>query len=372
MSTNEGNKINNDEFLEVQLHINELNCTEPIQNSYANGVNNMNEITLNNAELKIASKCKKKYNCELCDFITNNHYNHEKHKLSNKHKNNVLIQAKLNATMKHTCKCGKIYRGLSGLWKHKKKCAYETNNYSNNIESNDESNDESPDNQNTVISTNESIHKTSNPNVNAIAPTMDADMLKVFMTVINQNQEFKEMIIEQQKQLLECAKAGKTVNNFNLNVYLNETCKNAINMLDYVNSLQLDLTDLEETGKLGYTNGMSRIFINGLKDMDVHMRPIHCSDLKREVLYIKENDVWEKDNENRDKIKKALRMIEKKNIMLIPVWIKAHPNCVISSNRENTPYLKMVMQSTGGENPAETADMAKIITNIAKAVVINK
>jgi hypothetical protein len=102
------------------------------------------------------------------------------------------------------------------------------------------------------------------------------------------------------------------------------------------------------------------------------LRPIHCSDLKREVLYIKEDNVWEKDNENRDKLKGALRMIEKKNIMQIPLWIKAHPNCVISSNRENTPYLKMVLQSTGGENPDETADMAKIITNIAKAVVINK
>jgi hypothetical protein len=206
---------------------------------------------------------------------------------------------------------------------------------------------------------------------------------------MKQNQEFKELIMEQndkfmeqthefQKQLLDVSKENKTINNttnnnsFNLNVYLNETCKDAINMVDYVNSLNLDLSDLEETGKLGYSNGMSRIFINGLKDMDVHMRPIHCSDLKREILYIKEDNVWEKDNENRDGIKNALRKIEQKNIQQIPLWIKAHPNCVISSNRENTPYLKMVMQSTGGQHPDETANMAKIITNIAKAVAINK
>jgi hypothetical protein len=204
---------------------------------------------------------------------------------------------------------------------------------------------------------------------------------------MQQNNEFKELMIDQAKQtqdfqtqLLELTKEGRNtiINNntsntsFNLHVYLNETCKDAMNMLDYVNSLNLNLTDLEETGLLGYSNGMSRIFINGIKDMDVHLRPIHCSDLKREILYIKEDNVWEKDNENRDKIKDALRRIEKKNIMQIPLWVKAHPNCIISSNKGNTPYLNMVMQSTGGKNPSETEDMAKIITNIAKAVVINK
>jgi hypothetical protein len=272
------------------------------------------------------------------------------------------------------CICGKKYYSRSGLWYHKKKCGFSdsvaTEEYSTNVS-------DPPSDTNDAI-----VEKAREP-----APKFDAEMLNAFMTIMKQNQEFKELMIEQsneqhkhnqdiQNQLLELAKEGKTINttnnSFNLHVYLNETCKDAINMLDYVNSLKLDLTDLEETGKLGYTNGMSRIFINGLKDMDVHLRPIHCSDLKREVLYIKEDNVWEKDNENRDKIKRAIRMIEKKNIMQIPVWIKAHPNCVISSNRENTPYLKMVMQSTGGENPAETADMAKIITNIAKAVVINK
>jgi len=256
------------------------------------------------------------------------------------------------------CVCGKKYIGRSGLWHHKKICSF---------------------------------FKTSEPSqqTDPIKNTnkFDQTMLDAFMTLMKQNQEFKELIIEQnkqthefQKQLLDVSKEGKIINNnnttnnnsFNLHVYLNETCKDAVNMLDFVNSLHLELSDLEETGKLGYSGGMSRIFINGLKDMEVHKRPIHCSDLKREILYIKEDNVWEKDNENRDGIKNALRMIEQKNIQQIPLWIKAHPNCVISSNRENTPYLKMVMQSTGGQNPEETANMAKIITSIAKAVVINK
>jgi hypothetical protein len=272
---------------------------------------------------------------------------------------------------KNVCDCGKRYKERSGLWRHSKKCksimtAHESQN--------------------------EVIYKTTADNKLVV----DNNLTHAIIELLKQNQEFKELMIEQNKQMqeqhmkqsqelqsqiFEFAKEGRntvinnlntTNNSFNLHVYLNETCKDAINLLDYVNSLNLSLADLEATGKLGYTNGMSRIFINGLKDMDVHLRPIHCSDLKREVLYIKEDNVWEKDNENRDKLKGALRMIEKKNIMQIPLWIKAHPNCVISSNRENTPYLKMVMQSTGGENPAETADMAKIITNIARAVVINK
>jgi hypothetical protein len=192
------------------------------------------------------------------------------------------------------------------------------------------------------------------------------------MDLIKQNQDL-------QKQLMEIAKEGRntiinntTNNSFNLRVYLNETCKDAVNMVDFVNSLHLQLSDLEETGKLGYSNGMSRIFINGLKDMDACKRPIHCSDLKRETLYIKEDDVWEKDNEDRDRIKKAIRKIEQKNVQQIPLWIKAHPNCVIGTNRESTPYLKMVLQSTGGMNPDEDANLNKIITNIAREVFINK
>ena len=311
----------------------------------------------------------KLYNCKLCNYSTNNHYDYEKHKINNKHKNNVLFQENKNIHGNYICNCGKAYKGSSGLWKHTKKCIKINAHYNAPL-------------------TNEIIPPptATEPATNVVK--FDETMLESFMTIMKQNHEFKELMIEQtkqtqefQKQLIEIAKEGRntvinnlntTNNSFNLHVYLNETCKDAINLLDYVNSLNLTLTDLEETGNLGYSDGMSRIFINGLKDMDVHLRPIHCSDLKREVLYIKEDNVWGKDNENRDKIKTALRMIEKKNIMQIPLWIKAHPNCVISSNRENTPYLKMVMQSTGGENRDATADMAKIITNIAKAVVINK
>ena len=323
------------------------------------------------------------YTCKTCDYNAANkediitHINTENHFgvfLNQKTPYHKITISSDNSC--NECVCGKKYIGRSGLWHHKKICIFFKK--SEPCDPCDTSETSEPSQSTEPI-------KNSNK--------FDQTMLDAFMTLMKQNQEFTELFMEQnkqtqefQKQLLDVSKEGKIINNnnnnnnnttttnnsFNLHVYLNETCKDAVNMLDFVNSLHLELSDLEETGKLGYSGGMSRIFINGLKDMEVHKRPIHCSDLKREILYIKEDNVWEKDNENRDGIKNALRMIEQKNIQQIPLWIKAHPNCVISSNRENTPYLKMVMQSTGGQNPDETANMAKIITSIAKAVVINK
>ncbi len=254
-------------------------------------------------------------------------------------------------------KCNKTYKSRNGLWKHKKTC---------NVE--------------------QPKIETVNPAINPEYAQPINDLLAASNQVLNANETLTNTVMDLikqnqdlQKQLMEIAKEGRntiinntTNNSFNLRVYLNETCKDAVNMVDFVNSLHLQLSDLEETGKLGYSNGMSRIFINGLKDMDACKRPIHCSDLKRETLYIKEDDVWEKDNEDRDRIKKAIRKIEQKNVQQIPLWIKAHPNCVIGTNRESTPYLKMVLQSTGGMNPDEDANLNKIITNIAREVFINK
>ena len=259
-----------------------------------------------------------------------------------------------NIMKQYECACGKQFKVSSGLLRHKKVCLYVAEDGA----------------QQALTS-----HETS--------------LINTCLSLLKDNKEFKEMMLEQvkqtqafQKQLLEISKEGRNTiinntnntnnNRFNLNVYLNETCKDALNMVDFVNSLRVQLSDLEETGKLGYSNGMSRIFINGLKDMDACKRPIHCSDLKREVLYIKEDNVWEKDTEARDKIKKAIRKIEQKNIQQIPLWIKAHPNCTVSSNRENTSYLKMVLQSTGGANPDDDTSIDKIITNIAREVVIDK
>ncbi len=336
------------------------------------------------------------YNCAACDYNVRNRKDFKKHLDTNKHIKNAMaynltqaIGATINPVIgtsivttvgtsvdpieqrvkPYLCKCGKTYAGRGGLWNHKKMC-----NVSAACSK--------------IMNEHQTVAEYLNNNM------IDNSVMKAFVTLVKQNQEFKELMVEQAKQLKDIQKKLKKVsktnniicnnnsnnsnnnnttnNSFNLNVFLNETCKDAVNMVDFVNSLHVQLSDLEETGKLGYSNGMSRIFVNGLKDMDVHKRPIHCSDLKREVLYIKDDDVWEKDNEEKDMIKQAIRKIEQKNIQQIPIWIKAHPNCIKSHDRENTRYLTMVMQSTGGLNPEDETNVTKIISNIAKETVISK
>jgi len=334
------------------------------------------------------------YNCAACDYNARNRKDFKKHLETNKHNKNAMdynltqtIGPTINPLVStsvgtivgtsvggtsvkpYLCKCGKTYTGRGGLWNHKKSCSVSAA-------------------CSKIINENQTVAEFLNNNM------IDNSVMNTFVTLIKQNQEFKELMVEQAKQLKDIQKKLKKVsktkniicnnnnnnnsnnnttnNSFNLNVFLNETCKDAVNMVDFVKSLRVQLSDLEETGKLGYSNGMSRIFVNGLKDMDVHKRPIHCSDLKRETLYIKEDNVWEKDNEEKDMIKQAIRKIEQKNIQQIPVWVKAHPNCIKSHDRENTRYLTMVMQSTGGLNPDDETNVTKIITTIAKETVISK
>ena len=247
---------------------------------------------------------------------------------------------------KNVCECGKQYKDNSGLWRHLKKCPTNAMNQNKNNSSEENGTDS------------------------------NKQLTNAIMEMVKQNQEFHQKIFEMSKDTTHIVNNNTTNNttnnNFNLNVFLNETCKDALNMVDFVNSLHLQLTDLEETGKLGHSDGISRIFVNGLKVLDVNKRPIHCSDLKREVLYIKEDNVWEKDNDDKTLIKRAISKVESKNINQIPLWVKAHPECAIGSNRENTKYLKMVIQCTGGDNCDSDGNINKIIKNIAKEVVIDK
>ena len=162
-------------------------------------------------------------------------------------------------------------------------------------------------------------------------------------------------------------------NKFNLNVFLNEQCKDAMNISDFVSSLVVSVKDLEETAKLGYSEGISKIFLNGLQELDTHYRPLHCSDSKREILYIKDQDKWEKENEGNEKIIKAIKTIAHKNMKMIPEWIKENPDYNDSSSKTNDKYLKLVMNSMSGSTEEEQKkNINKIISNVAKEVVINK
>jgi hypothetical protein len=158
-------------------------------------------------------------------------------------------------------------------------------------------------------------------------------------------------------------------NTFNMNMFLNEKCKDAMNMKDFVNSIQLNLTDLENVERLGYVEGMSNILIDNLQKTDVYKRPVHCSDVKRETLYVKDDDEWARDGPNHPKMVNAVLAVEQKNVAMVGEWAKANPRCMNSSSKENEKYFKLSKAATDGE---KEGNIAKVINRVAKKVIIDK
>jgi hypothetical protein len=202
--------------------------------------------------------------------------------------------------------------------------------------------------------------------------------------LLKENSEFKQMMIEQTKNMVEIAKnSGNNNNNttsnivnnnnFNLNLFLNETCKNAMNIMDFVNQLQVGINDLEETGRLGFSEGIAKIFVNGLKQMDVSDRPIHCSDSKREIVYIKDKNQWNKESEDKTLLTNAIKHVACKNMKQISEWTKDHPEYNDSTSKQNDKYLKIVCESMSGSSKEETSkNYNKIIKSIIKETIIDK
>ena len=298
-------------------------------------------------------KSSKKFCCEICDYYTCRLSQYERHLLTGKHKKNeqsTLNQQISTKNKEYTnienfkCICGKIYSDRSGLWRHKKICNYEDVQFK---ETNQESKKEESEEMN---------------------------YKELILTLINQNKELQSQLIELSKE--------KTITNnmtnchnktFNLNMFLNEKCKDALNINEFIDSLKITFADLENIGENGFVNGISKIFVNGLKSLDIYKRPIHCSDLKRETMYLKEQNVWEKDNENNDRLKKAVKLIAHKNMLKINDWKEAHPQCKNSDSKKNDQYLKILISTAGPTNKEdEIAHYEKIIKNIAKEVTIDK
>ena len=296
----------------------------------------------------IKQKLSKKYCCEVCDYNTDrksnlqNHYNSAKHmKEINGTKNKQIL-----SNNNYACEyCNKIYQTTSGLWKHKQKCMKET---INNKEENE---------------TNKDID-------------IDISDKNLILTLIQQNNEL-------QKQMLEVIKNGTHSNNtthtnshnksFNLQFFLNEECKDALNIAEFVSSIKVQLEDLETTGRLGYVEGVSRIINKNLNDLDQTKRPIHCSDAKREVLYIKNDDQWVKENESKPLLTKAIKQIANENIKQIGEWRKKYPDCTDSDSRKNDLYLNIVSNAMSGTTVEEqSSNYEKIISKVAKEVVIEK
>ena len=315
------------------------------------------------------NKNSKKHHCSFCDFYTNKINDFNRHLLTPKHVNNSINTNNTNKMAETTnnftpitpnklykCECGKEYLHMSSLCKHKKYC--DTTKQPENIIMNVEEEKSSAE--------------------------FDAEMI---IELLKQNQEFKELILEQNKQMmeqnkqiLELSKDRNVTNNitqnnnnkFNLNVFLNETCKDALNLSEFLESLILTLTDFENFGPLGYCGGISNILVNGLNKLDISKRPIHCSDLKREVIHIKNNDTWHKDDDKQQMIK-AIKAIEHKNVKQMSLWAKANPEYKDPNNKKSDLYTKLIDQSLCDTDKEKAQkNYNKIIRTVAKEILVDK
>lgn len=284
-------------------------------------------------------KTAKSYYCEFCEFSTFKKSNYDQHLLTRKHQirtnsNETACKKQPKTAEKITLKCihcNKKYKSRSSLWYHQKKC--------------------DPDN---------------------CEKEEDTEIMK---QILDENKELRNMIKEQQQQIGEMIpKIGNNTQNFNLNVFLNENCKDALNIMDFVNSLELELADLEETGKYGYVTGISNIIMKGLKGLDLHKRPIHCSDLKRETLYIKDSDGWTKEDSQKEKMKRAIEMISRANVCQIPDWVEQNPQCQHYDDAKNEEYMNLIVNSMDSDKGEKehSKNVDKIIKNVVKNVVLDK
>jgi hypothetical protein len=212
----------------------------------------------------------------------------------------------------------------------------------------------------------------------------------IILELVKQNKEFKDLLlhqstqmIEQNKTIIEVAKNSNVNNNtihnnshnktFNLHFFLNETCKDAMNMKDFIKSLELSIPELEKMGELGFAEGMSRVFVDRLNSMDITKRPIHCSDVKREIIHIKDDNKWERDNANLDRLRKIIKQLTHKNILRVDDWKKANPGCTEYNSRKNGQYLKLTMEAIGPVDDMEVKrDFGKIIRRVAESTIIDK
>jgi len=296
---------------------------------------------------KKSQKIATNYGCENCDYYTCNKSDYIKHLSTDKHKKSdndskmvVNGSEKSQKIAKYMCpNCGNTYKYDSGYYRHKKIC------------------------KDTSIVRIAETEKVSD----------DKDLI---MMLIKKNDELQNIMMKVIENGTTHNSHNTTTNShnkaFNLNFFLNETCKDAMNITDFVESIQLQLSDLENVGNLGYVEGISNIITKNLKALDVTKRPIHCTDKKREVLYIRDENKWEKEDEDKKKIRKAIKRVASKNHRLILKFKEAHPDCLKASSNYSDQYNKIIIESCGGSGDNDMEKEDKIIRNISKNVIVDK
>ena len=313
------------------------------------------------SETNFTPENSEKYVCNTCNFICSKKSDYMRHSMTRKHKNSekcnknetnlapFLSDLILTENVQYGCKCGKLFNNRTTCWRHKKKCQ-----------------------DNNVIE-NKNVVEVKKP------PSMDVETLTLLLIdTVKQNQEFQSKLMDMIKD--GSVGCNNTVNSnnvntnsnnsFNLNFFLNETCKDAMNIKDFIDSLQVHFQDLEYNGENGYADGISKIFLRELNQLDICKRPIHCSDVKREVFHIKNENSWEKE---RELIIRCIKQITKKNVILLADWRNAHPGCMDLHNKINDKYNKINCETMGPYlDDEELKCFNKIISNVAKATIIDK
>ena len=339
---------------------------------------------------KSCEKNAKIYVCELCDYTTSRKSSYDKHLITSKHMNttaNYISTTTLQpqVAQPYICNCGKEYKHHSSLWNHKKKCSVNIQPTTTECENADEEDDELHNNSNLILE----ILKQNQEFKEMILekPVTDTND-SLIIELLKQNQDFKNLMIEQNKymmeqskQMMELAKnAGNhnnnttnTTNKFNMQIFLNETCKDAMNITEFVNSLVLTFKDLEDLGRYGYTQGITNIFTRGLQATEVSKRPIHCSDMKRLIIYINDVNGWEKDNSSQEKVIQLIKKIAGKNLRQATEWMRINHSMIHGPDSyEQRQYLKMISQWFGGTDEENVKIYNKIIRNIAPECYIDK
>ena len=301
----------------------------------------------------LSSKSSDKFVCEICDYTTSRNSQYQRHNKTDKHKNNEKstfcqqVETNFNElSSKFVCDCGKSYKERSGLWRHKKICS-------------------------------------NNKNIEVIKEQAKSitDKDELIMFLIKECSDYKNMLMENQNMMMKVIENGVGNNShnnsnnnhsnnktFNLQVFLNETCKDAMNITDFVDSIKLQLPDLEKFSEVGYVEGISSIISSNLKILDVTRRPVHCTDKKRETMYIKDENEWKKEDENKSKLRKAIKSVSNKNIKLLPAFREKYPDYKNSSSKTSDKYDKMVIEAMTSDPDKED----KIIRNISNITTIDK
>ncbi len=298
----------------------------------------------------LPKKCQnsaQKFYCNFCDYGTSKKSSYDTHINSHKHKmitydyamrqNSAKILPNLDIIL-YACSCGKQYQHRQNLWRHKRNCKICI----------DECNYDDMNSQIDIPQTNNMIGRDD-----------------LIMELLKQNKELLEIVKNGTHNTTHTNSHNKA---FNLNFFLNETCKNAMNITEFIDSIKLQLSDLIDVGNLGYVEGISKIIVNNLNNLDETVRPIHCTDKKRETFYVKDDGQWEKEDDQQRKIKKVIKNVANKNIKLLPQFREKYPEYSNSTSKISDKYDKMVIEVM--ETDPEKDE--KIIKIISKATTIKE